>query len=53
MERGQVMPMPLHEAAQNTAWFVIIVVVGIALVLWHDCRKETKEDQRKKEKKHD
>ena len=47
------MPISLHESAQSVAWFAIIVVIGIALVLWHDCRKETKEDQRKKGKRHD
>ena len=47
------MPIPLHESAQSVAWFAIAVVVGIAVLLWHDCHKETKEDQRKKEKEHD
>ena len=32
--------MPLHEAAQSVAWFAIVVLVGIAVVLWLDIRKE-------------
>lgn len=32
--------MPLHEAAQNVAWFAIVVIVGIAVVMWIDIRKE-------------
>lgn len=37
--------MPAHEAAQNVAWFAIAVVVGIAFVLWRDCKKEKKQDK--------
>lgn len=29
-----------HEAAQSVAWFVLLVFVGIAVVLWIDWRKE-------------
>ena len=34
--------MPLHVAAQSVAWFVILVFVGIALVLWRDVRSESR-----------
>ena len=34
--------MPLHEAAQNVVWFVVIVFIGIAVVMWRDARKESK-----------
>jgi len=32
--------MSMQEAAQGVAWFVIIVVVGIAVVLINDIRKD-------------
>jgi hypothetical protein len=32
--------MPLHEAAQSVAWFAFVVLVGIAVVLWFDIKKE-------------
>lgn len=32
-----------HEAAQSVAWFAILVLVGIGVVLAYDCRKETKD----------
>ena len=35
--------MTLHEAAQSVAWFAISVLVGVAVVLWRDYRKETKD----------
>ena len=33
----------LHEAAQSVAWFALIVLVGIGVVLWRDYRKERKD----------
>lgn len=32
--------MSLHEAAQSVAWFAILVVVGIGVLIWHDIRKD-------------
>ena len=37
--------MPLHVAAQSVAWFVILVFVGIALVLWRDVRSESRAEK--------
>jgi hypothetical protein len=31
------------QAAQELAWFVILVVVGIGVVIWRDIRNEKKE----------
>lgn len=31
------------QAAQELVWFVVIVFVVIGIVLWRDCRSETKE----------
>jgi hypothetical protein len=31
--------MSPHEAAQSVAWFVVLVFVGIAVVLWFDIKK--------------
>ena len=39
--------MTLHEAAQSVAWFAILVLVGIGVVLAYDCRKETKDNHRR------
>lgn len=36
-----------HEAAQSVAWFAILVLVGIGVVLAYDCRKETKDNHRR------
>lgn len=36
--------MPLHEAAQSVAWFAVVVLVGIAVVLWFDIKKEEKKN---------
>lgn len=33
----------LHEAAQSVAWFVVLVVVGVVVVLARDIRKESKD----------
>ena len=38
----------LHEAAQSVAWFAVIIVVGIAVVLWRDIKKEKKDDRDQK-----
>ena len=38
--------MALHEAAQSVAWFAIVIVVGLGVVMYYDIRKEVK--QRKK-----
>ena len=38
----------LHEAAQNVAWFAIVVVVGIAVMIWRDIKKEKKDDRDQK-----
>lgn len=35
--------MTPHEAAQSLWWFVAIVLLGIAIVLFIDCRKEKKD----------
>lgn len=37
--------MPLHEAAQSVAWFVILIFVGIGLVLWYEIRKDKRDAQ--------
>lgn len=39
--------MTLHEAAQNLWWFVAIVTLGIAVVLFIDYRKELKNVRKK------
>ena len=38
--------MNLHEAAQGVGWFVIVVFLGIAYVLWSDYRKEVRDAQK-------
>ena len=35
--------MTPHEAAQSVAWFAFVVVIGIGIVLYYDCRKELKD----------
>jgi hypothetical protein len=35
------------QAAQELVWFVVIVVVGIGVVIWHDIRKEKPKSKRK------
>lgn len=42
------MNMPLHEAAQNLWWFVVVVVVGVGAVIWYDIRKENKQERKYK-----
>ena len=32
--------MAPHEAAQEVAWFVILIFIGIGLVLLHDMKKD-------------
>lgn len=39
--------MTPHEAAQSVAWFAILVLVGIGVVLWIDIRKEIKNVRKK------
>jgi len=39
--------MTPHEAAQNLWWFVVIVIVAIAVVLFIDYRKELKNVRKK------
>lgn len=39
--------MALHEAAQSVAWFAILVLVGIGVVMWIDIRKEIKNVRKK------
>jgi len=39
--------MALHEAAQSLWWFVVIVIVAIAVVLFIDYRKELKNVRKK------
>jgi FtsH-binding integral membrane protein len=34
------------QAAQELAWFVILVFVGIGVVMWLDMRKERKDAQK-------
>ncbi len=34
------------DAAQELAWFVILVLVGIGVVMWLDMRKERKDAQK-------
>ena len=34
------------DAAQELAWFVILVLVGIGVVMWLDMRKEGKDAQK-------
>ena len=34
------------DAAQELAWFVILVFVGIGVVMWLDMRKERKDAQK-------
>ena len=40
--------MPLHEAAQSVAWFAVVVVVGIAVVMWIDIKKEKRDGKASK-----
>jgi hypothetical protein len=42
--------IPLHEAAQNVAWFTVLMYVFIGVVLARDIRKE-KRDERKGEQR--
>ena len=35
--------MTPHEAAQSVAWFAILVVIAIGVVLAYDIRRETKD----------
>jgi len=37
-----------HEAAQSVAWFAVVVVIGIAVVIWRDIKKEKKDDRDQK-----
>jgi hypothetical protein len=39
--------MALHEAAQSVAWFAFVVLVGIAVVLWFDIKREEKRNAKK------
>lgn len=39
-----------HEAARSLAWFVVAVIVGIAVVLWWDIRKDAKANKDKEKK---
>jgi hypothetical protein len=39
--------MTPHEAAQSVAWFAILVLVGIGVVMWIDIRKEIKNVRKK------
>jgi len=39
--------MTPHEAAQTLWWFVAVVVIGIAVVLFIDYRKELKNVRKK------
>jgi len=39
--------MTPHEAAQSLWWFVVIVIVAIAVVLFIDYRKELKNVRKK------
>lgn len=39
--------MTPHEAAQSVAWFAVLVLVGIGVVLWIDIRKESKNVRKK------
>jgi len=41
--------MTPHEAAQSVAWFAIVVLVGVGLVLYYDIRKETKQKKKRGE----
>jgi UDP-N-acetylmuramyl pentapeptide phosphotransferase/UDP-N-acetylglucosamine-1-phosphate transferase len=34
------------DAAQELAWFVILVFIGIGVVMWLDMRKEEKDAQK-------
>lgn len=34
-----------HEAARSLSWFVILVIVGIAVVLWWDIKKEKRDGE--------
>lgn len=33
---------------KDAAWFAIVMVVFIGFLWWHDCRKDEKEDKRKR-----
>ena len=39
--------MALHEAAQSVAWFAILIVVFIGVVIARDIRKENKNGKEK------
>lgn len=38
--------MALHEAAQNVAWFAVLILVGIGVVLWYEIRKDKRHAQK-------
>jgi hypothetical protein len=41
--------MTPHEAAQSVAWFAVVVLVGIGVVMYYDIRKENKEKRKRGE----
>ena len=41
--------MTPHEAAQSVAWFAVVVVVGIGVVMYYDIRKELKSKRKRGE----
>jgi hypothetical protein len=41
--------MTPHEAAQSVAWFAVVVLVGIGVVLYYDYHKEVKSKRKRGE----
>ncbi len=41
--------MTPHEAAQSVAWFAVVVLVGVGVVMYYDIRKENKEKRKRGE----
>jgi hypothetical protein len=48
-QQRRVGEMSPHEAAQSVAWFAVVVLVGVGLVLYYDIRKETKQKRKRGE----
>lgn len=41
--------MTPHEAAQSVAWFAVVVLVGVGIIMYYDIRKENKEKRKRGE----
>jgi len=38
--------MTPHEAAQSVAWFAVVVLFGVAVVIYLDIRKESRNEKK-------